>query len=162
MPPSFKVPQKDVWCSLNVKEVLENDPEAYYSKEELLENLLIMHKSLEDTKDNSIANGKLLDVIRQVQLHGPLLLREPARLTACWEFVAQQRHPQMQGHLYTFKSYTTQCSEVFSARLPGQPSRTAQYPRCHEAIESALTSLILRGVVVHCVQVQCLMSLILR
>ena len=53
-----------------MKEVLENDPEAYYCKEELLENLLVMHKSLEDTKDNSIANGKLLDVIRQVSLMG--------------------------------------------------------------------------------------------
>ena len=60
--------EMNLLCSLNVKEVLENDPEAYYSKEELLENLLIMHKSLEDTKDNSIANGKLLDVIRQVPI----------------------------------------------------------------------------------------------
>ena len=64
-------------CSLNVKEVLENDPEAYYSKEELLENLLIMHKSLEDTKDNSIANGKLLDVIRQVRAPRLCLSRNP-------------------------------------------------------------------------------------
>ena len=54
--------------SLNVKEVLENDAEAYYSKEELLEPLLVMHKSLIDTKDDSIANGKLLDVIRQVRV----------------------------------------------------------------------------------------------
>ncbi len=53
-------------CSLNVKEVLENDPDAYYSKNELLENLLVMYNSLIETKDNSIANGKLLDVIRQV------------------------------------------------------------------------------------------------
>ena len=49
-----------------MKEVLENDAEAYYSKEELLEPLLVMYKSLIDTKDDSIANGKLLDVIRQV------------------------------------------------------------------------------------------------
>ena len=49
-----------------MKEVLENDAEAYYSKEELLEPLLVMYKSLVDTKDDSIANGKLLDVIRQV------------------------------------------------------------------------------------------------
>ena len=53
-------------CSLNGKEVLENDPDAYYSKDELLENLLVMYNSLIDTKDISIANGKLLDVIRQV------------------------------------------------------------------------------------------------
>ena len=53
-------------CSLNVKEVLENDPDAYYSKDELQENLLVMYNSLIETKDNSIANGKLLDVIRQV------------------------------------------------------------------------------------------------
>ena len=53
-------------CSLNVKEVLENDPDAYYSKDELQENLLVMYNSLIDTNDNSIANGKLLDVIRQV------------------------------------------------------------------------------------------------
>ena len=49
-----------------MKEVLENDAEAYYSKEELLEPLLVMYKSLIETKDDSIANGKLLDVIRQV------------------------------------------------------------------------------------------------
>lgn len=30
--------------SLNVREVLENDPEAYYSKEELLDPLLVMYK----------------------------------------------------------------------------------------------------------------------
>ena len=51
---------------MNVKEVLENDAEAYFSKEELLEPLLVMYKSLTETKDDSIANGKLLDVIRQV------------------------------------------------------------------------------------------------
>lgn len=72
------------WCSLNVKEVLENDPEAYYSKEELLENLLIMHKSLEDTKDNSIANGKLLDVIRQVHLPPGCLNHMHTRWAMLW------------------------------------------------------------------------------
>lgn len=58
-------------CSLNVKEVLENDPDAYYSKDELQENLLVMYNSLIETKDNSIANGKLLDVIRQVRAPTP-------------------------------------------------------------------------------------------
>lgn len=51
---------------MNVKETLENDPEAYYSKEELVEPLLIMYNSLIETQDDSIANGHLLDVIRQV------------------------------------------------------------------------------------------------
>ena len=49
-----------------MREVLEHDPEAYYSKEELLEPLHIMYNSLIETKDDSIANGRLLDVIRQV------------------------------------------------------------------------------------------------
>ena len=80
------------WCSLNVKEVLENDPEAYYSKEELLENLLIMHKSLEDTKDDSIANGKLLDVIRQVGPMG-LPLHLLAWSTICWALHTQEGKP---------------------------------------------------------------------
>ena len=64
-------------CSLNVKEVLENDPDAYYSKDELLENLLVMYNSLIDTKDISIANGKLLDVIRQVWAPNPLSIPSP-------------------------------------------------------------------------------------
>ena len=55
------------WCrSLNLKETLENDPEAYYNKDELVEPLLIMYNSLIETQDDSIANGRLLDVIRQV------------------------------------------------------------------------------------------------
>ena len=66
-------------CSLNVKEVLENDPDAYYSKEELLESLLIMYNSLVETKDDSIANGKLLDVIRQVG-------RPALRLSPLWRY----------------------------------------------------------------------------
>ncbi|CAK0740175.1 hypothetical protein CVIRNUC_001230 [Coccomyxa viridis] len=65
--------------NLNVKEVLENDAEAYYSKEELLEPLLVMYKSLIDTKDDSIANGKLLDVIRQVQCFGLAMVKLDVR-----------------------------------------------------------------------------------
>ena len=49
-----------------MREVLESDPEAYYTKDELLEPLHIMYNSLIETKDDSIANGRLLDVIRQV------------------------------------------------------------------------------------------------
>jgi phosphoenolpyruvate carboxylase len=49
-----------------VREVLESDPEAYYTKEEMLEPLHIMYNSLIETSDDSIANGRLLDVIRQV------------------------------------------------------------------------------------------------
>lgn len=87
-------------CSLNVKEVLENDPEAYYTKEELLENLLIMHKSLEDTKDNSIANGKLLDVIRQVQPAGSSFPRKLATHNVLGPHGTTESRPfQMQGHL---------------------------------------------------------------
>ena len=56
--------------SLNVKETLENDPEAYYNKEELVEPLLVMYNSLIETEDDSIANGRLLDVIRQVSAPG--------------------------------------------------------------------------------------------
>ena len=50
----------------NLKEVLENDPEAYYNSDELLEPLKLMYRSLMTTNDDGIANGRLLDVIRQV------------------------------------------------------------------------------------------------
>ena len=53
--------------SLNVREVLEHDPEAYSDKEELLQPLLVMYNSLIETKDESVANGRLLDVIRQAR-----------------------------------------------------------------------------------------------
>lgn len=55
----------------NVKEVLENDPDAYYNNEELLEPLKLMYRSLMATNDDGIANGRLLDVLRQV---GPRLV----------------------------------------------------------------------------------------
>ena len=51
----------------NVKEVLESDPEAYYDNEELLQPLKLMYRSLLETNDDGIANGRLLDVIRQVR-----------------------------------------------------------------------------------------------
>ena len=51
---------------MNVKEVLENDPGAYFIHDELLAPLKVMYKSLQDTGDDSIANGRLLDSMRQV------------------------------------------------------------------------------------------------
>lgn len=51
----------------NVKEVLENDPDAYYNNEELLEPLKLMYRSLMATNDDGIANGRLLDVLRQAR-----------------------------------------------------------------------------------------------
>ena len=50
-----------------MREVLEHDPEAYSDKEELLQPLLVMYNSLIETKDDSVANGRLLDVIRQAR-----------------------------------------------------------------------------------------------
>ena len=53
-------------CSVNVKEALETDPEAYYTGDEMLQPLMMMYNSLHATNDDSIGNGRLLDVIRQV------------------------------------------------------------------------------------------------
>ncbi len=52
--------------NVNVREYLENDPEAYYSKDELLEPLTLIYNSLLDCGDKYIAHGRLLDCIRQV------------------------------------------------------------------------------------------------
>ena len=51
---------------MNVKEVLENDPGAYFIHDELLAPLKVMYNSLQETGDDSIANGRLLDAMRQV------------------------------------------------------------------------------------------------
>lgn len=59
-----------VHSSMNVREVLENDPGAYYIQEELLAPLKVMYNSLQETGDDSIANGRLLDAMRQVQCFG--------------------------------------------------------------------------------------------
>lgn len=59
-------------CSTNLKEILENDPQAYFVHDELLAPLRIMYNSLMETGDDSIANGRLLDAMRQVQLLPPL------------------------------------------------------------------------------------------
>ncbi|EIE27459.1 PEPCase 1 [Coccomyxa subellipsoidea C-169] len=64
-----------VHTNLNLKETLENDPEAYYNKEEMVEPLLVMYNSLIETEDDSIANGRLLDTIRQVQCFGLGMVR---------------------------------------------------------------------------------------
>lgn len=82
-------------CSMNVKEVLENDPGAYFIHDELLAPLKVMYSSLQETGDDSIANARLLDCMRQVSplhplssLHpllGPLFLFTCAnlKLSAC-------------------------------------------------------------------------------
>ena len=51
-----------------MKTTLEEDPLAYSDKEELVGSLLMMYRSLVDSNDAIIANGRLLDTIRQVQL----------------------------------------------------------------------------------------------
>ena len=51
---------------MNVREYLENDSEAYYSKDELLEPLTLIYNSLLTCGDKYIAHGRLLDCIRQV------------------------------------------------------------------------------------------------
>jgi phosphoenolpyruvate carboxylase len=52
--------------NINVKEILENDPEAYSNADEFLVTLKAMYTSLLACKDNYIATGRLLDFIRQV------------------------------------------------------------------------------------------------
>ena len=53
-------------CSVNVKDTLENDRQAYYSMDELQHPLRVMYDSLMETKDDCIAHGRLLDAMRQV------------------------------------------------------------------------------------------------
>lgn len=50
----------------NVREVIESDPAAYTSADPVFETLRLCYNSLISTGDDHIANGKLLDVIRQV------------------------------------------------------------------------------------------------
>eukprot|EP00884_Botryococcus_braunii_P020823 jgi/Botrbrau1/7424/Bobra.0112s0023.1 len=56
--------------SRNLKEVLEADPDAYSTKDELLTPLMRLRQSLVETGDIAIADGTLLDVIRQVNTFG--------------------------------------------------------------------------------------------
>ena len=53
---------------VNVKEFLENDDEAYTTKEEFLQPLILIYKSLIDSGDQYIAKSRILDVIRQARL----------------------------------------------------------------------------------------------
>ncbi|KAK9814631.1 hypothetical protein WJX72_009042 [[Myrmecia] bisecta] len=61
--------------SVNVRDVLEVDPDAYYSEDELVDPLMLMYNSLIATADDSIANGRLLDAIRQVRCFGMGMVR---------------------------------------------------------------------------------------
>ena len=68
-------------CSMNVKEVLENDPGAYFVHDELLAPLKVMYNSLQETGDDSIANARLLDAMRQVLNACPI--PPPSRAGPC-------------------------------------------------------------------------------
>ena len=52
---------------MSVEQALLSDKDAYHDKEQLLAPLRVMYKSLMDTRDDAIANGRLLDVLRQVE-----------------------------------------------------------------------------------------------
>lgn len=54
----------------NVRKALEDDESAYSCKAEVLDALTRMYKSLLETRDDSVANGRLLDVIRVAQTFG--------------------------------------------------------------------------------------------
>ncbi|GAB4814757.1 hypothetical protein N2152v2_001803 [Parachlorella kessleri] len=54
----------------NVREVIESDPQAYRSADEVFDTLKLCYDSLLSTNDHHIANGKLLDVIRQTRVFG--------------------------------------------------------------------------------------------
>lgn len=56
----------------NVREVMESDPLAYTGADDVFDTLVLCYNSLLATGDNHIANGKLLDVIRQVRTAGPM------------------------------------------------------------------------------------------
>ena len=55
-----------------MKATLEADELAYSDKADLLGSLLMMYKSLVDTRDSLVANGRLLDTIRQARAAGSL------------------------------------------------------------------------------------------
>ena len=77
----------------NVKEVLENDPDAYYNNEELLEPLKLMYRSLMATNDDGIANGRLLDVLRQVRPCLVVLSDYPGNITCVQKKVGKLQLP---------------------------------------------------------------------
>ena len=68
-PTSRPSAERGAGCSYSVKNMLEEDPQAYSDKDSLLESLLLMYQSLVDSNDAIIANGRLLDSIRQVGTH---------------------------------------------------------------------------------------------
>lgn len=56
--------------AVRLSEALEQDPMAYLTSEELIEVLKLCYESLLSTGDESMANSKLLDVIRQARTFG--------------------------------------------------------------------------------------------
>ena len=75
-----------VHTNVNVREYLENDPEAYYSKDELLEPLTLIYNSLLTCGDKYVAHGRLLDCIRQVTTEA----------NGCWRCVGRAATPGSQ------------------------------------------------------------------
>lgn len=60
---------------VRLTEALAQDPRAYENADELIDVLKLCHSSLVSTGDNSMANSKLLDVIRQAHTFGLHLAR---------------------------------------------------------------------------------------
>lgn len=56
--------------TISLTEALREEPLAYSDPEELLDLLKLCYESLHDTDDESMANSKLLDVIRQARTFG--------------------------------------------------------------------------------------------
>lgn len=61
--------------TIRLTEALEEEPLAYVDPEELIDALKLCYESLQFTGDESIANSKLLDVIRQARTFGLHLCR---------------------------------------------------------------------------------------
>ncbi len=61
--------------SVRLVEALENDPEAYMDATELISLLKLCYNSLVYCGDHSIAQGTLLDVLRQAHTFGLHLCR---------------------------------------------------------------------------------------
>ena len=56
--------------TIKLTDALEQEPLAYLDAEQLIDALKLCYQSLHDTGDESIANSKLLDVIRQARTFG--------------------------------------------------------------------------------------------
>lgn len=61
--------------TISLKEALKEEPLAYENPEELTSILKLCYRSLNETGDESMANSKLLDVIRQARTFGLHLAR---------------------------------------------------------------------------------------